>query len=184
MILTNLVEAVLICYIVDKDSTWVGVEIFPAKTFAIFNLTMWVPVVDRTKRVKPFLACGVPNRKVHLPKKNRMEHLNMDLFCGCLLITCCPLTVTFLFMNAAWKSESVGFSMQVKFPGTFFMVFGHENLLLWLSLCSAYPQTGLKGGALKSVLVFGTIFLSDRNDKTNPQSCKKEERTKRQLLRK
>ena len=69
MILTNLVEAVLICYIVDKDSTWVGIKIFPAKTFAIFNLTMWVPVVDRTKRVKPFLACGVPNRKVHLPKK-------------------------------------------------------------------------------------------------------------------
>ena len=40
MILANLVEAVLICYIVDKDSTWVGMEIFPAKFFAIFNLTM------------------------------------------------------------------------------------------------------------------------------------------------
>ena len=48
----------------------------------------------------------------------------------------------------------------------------------------AYPQTGLKGRALKSVLVFGTIFLSDRNDKTSPQSCMKEERTKRKLVRK
>ena len=84
MILTNLVEAILICYIVDKDSTWVDVEIFPEKkTFPIFNLTMWVPVIDGAKRVKPFLACGVPNRKVHLPK-NRMEHLKMDLFSSCL----------------------------------------------------------------------------------------------------
>lgn len=34
MILTNLVEAVLICYIVDKDSTWVGgCEVIPSKNF-------------------------------------------------------------------------------------------------------------------------------------------------------
>ena len=34
LILTNLVEAVLICYIVDKDSTWEDVEIFPEKNFS------------------------------------------------------------------------------------------------------------------------------------------------------
>ena len=40
----------------------------------------------------------------------------------------------------------------------------------------AYPQTGLKGRPLKSVLVFGTIFLSDRYDKTIPQSWRKGQR--------
>ena len=48
-------------------------------------------------------------------------------------------------MNAAWKSESVGFSLHVKFSGTFFMVFGHENLLLWLSLCSCLPPDWPEG---------------------------------------
>ena len=74
--------------------------------------------------------------------------------------------------------------MHVKFPGTFSILFGHENLLFGSLYVPAYPQTGLKGRPLKSVLVFGTIFLSDRNDKTNPQSCMKEERTKRKLVRK
>ena len=55
--------------IYSKKLSLVGVDVFRAKTFAIFNLTMGVPVVDRTKRVKPFLACSVPNGKVHLPKK-------------------------------------------------------------------------------------------------------------------
>ena len=134
---------------------------------------MWVPVVDRTKRVKPFLACGVPNRKVHLPKKNRMEHLNMDLFCGCLLITCCPLTVTFLFMNAAWKIESVGFSMHVKFPGTFFIVFGQEkHPFVALSMFLLTPRLAWRAGPWK-VFLFSAHFSLRQKWQNHPTILQK-----------
>ena len=61
-------------------------------------------------------------------------------------------------MNAAWKSESVGFSVHVKFSGTSFIIFGHENLLLWLSLCSCLPPDWPEGQAPEKCSCFRHNF--------------------------
>ena len=53
----NLVETVLICYVVDKDCSCIKIIL---KTIVTSIFTVWVPVVDRTEGMKSFLTSCVP----------------------------------------------------------------------------------------------------------------------------